>query len=108
MKIGDKVTTNYAGIARTGTITGKHGSADYYAVKLDSGMVIYRWAADMEPYDDNKPTYNNGSDFWRDLLIRFGRVEAVKIANDYLDLPLDRSDKGEYDFRKELFSAMFA
>ena len=48
MKIGDKVATRFGGKIVLGEITGKHGDADYYAVRIETGEVIYRWAADME------------------------------------------------------------
>lgn len=48
MKIGDKVVTRFCGKMILGVITGKHGDTDYYAVKIETGEVIYRWASDMD------------------------------------------------------------
>lgn len=48
MRIGDKIVTRFCGKIVLGVITGKHGEADYYSVKLETGEVIYRWAADMD------------------------------------------------------------
>lgn len=48
MDIGTKVTTEYGGRVMNGTIIGAHGSADYYAVRLENGETIYRWGADLE------------------------------------------------------------
>lgn len=48
MRIGEKVITEYGGALMSGIITGKHGSADYYAVQLWTGEIIYRYGADLE------------------------------------------------------------
>lgn len=47
-KINDKVKTYFGGKLLSGVIVGKHGSADYFAVRLETGEIIYRWAADFE------------------------------------------------------------
>lgn len=48
-RIGDYVTTLYNGFAADGVITGKHGSADYYAIRLNDNTLVYRWAEDIKP-----------------------------------------------------------
>lgn len=48
--INDKIKTMFGGVLHDGVIVGKHGSADYYAVKLDDGTACYRYGADfVEP-----------------------------------------------------------
>ena len=47
-KINERVRTYFGGKLISGVIVGKHGSADYFAVRLESGETIYRWAADLE------------------------------------------------------------
>ena len=46
--IGDLVKCYFGGKWEIGEITGKHGTADYYAITLDNGYAIYRWAEDLE------------------------------------------------------------
>ena len=48
MRIGEKVITKYGRALMSGIITGKHGCADYYAVQLWTGEIIYRYGADLE------------------------------------------------------------
>lgn len=54
-KIGDYISTIYRrgeggdGYAIGGTVTGKHGSADYYSVRIDGGPVVYRWGEELKP-----------------------------------------------------------
>lgn len=48
-KIGDYICTLYGGFSMDGKIVGKHGDADFYAVQLNGGPVVYRWTADMLP-----------------------------------------------------------
>lgn len=51
----------------------------------------------------------SGFDFWRDLVIQFGKEKAVPVANSYLDIPLDEEeDPDEFTFRCELYRAMMA
>jgi len=45
--IGSRVTTIYGGKEMSGTITGRHGTVDYYSVQLYTGEVIYRYGADL-------------------------------------------------------------
>ena len=52
--------------------------------------------------------YKNGFEFWRDLVAQFGKVEAVRVANDYLDIRNDWNDREEYRFKCELYRAMQA
>ena len=47
-RIGIRVTTFYGGQKLNGTITGRHGTVDYYAVRLETGETIYRYGADLE------------------------------------------------------------
>ena len=46
--IGSRVTTLYGGHELAGTITGRHGTVDYYAVRLETGETIYRYGADLK------------------------------------------------------------
>lgn len=60
---------------------------------------------------DNKfIRFDNGFDFYRDLLATYGKEEAVKIANTYLDCQAETKDfsieKEEYQFCCELYHAM--
>lgn len=48
MTIGTKVETMYGGKTVYGTITGKHGDTDYYAVETDTKEIIYRYGADLK------------------------------------------------------------
>jgi len=50
--------------------------------------------------------YNTGFDFWRDLLIKYGRQEARRIANSYLDMQAHNDSAEELQFCKELYAAM--
>ena len=52
-------------------------------------------------------TYEHGEDFWRDLVLQFGKDKALLIANDYLDLPMDEDDNDEFSFRCELYRAAY-
>lgn len=47
IRIGSRVATTFGGNVINGTVTGKHGSADYYAVRIETGEVIYRYGADL-------------------------------------------------------------
>lgn len=47
IRIGNKVATMYGGEIVNGTVTGKHGEFDFYAVRLESGKVIYRYGAEL-------------------------------------------------------------
>lgn len=47
-KIGDLVKTYFCGKLEVGEVVGKHGSADYYSVKLDNGYSCYRYGEDLE------------------------------------------------------------
>ena len=53
---------------------------------------------------DTKKAYANGFAFFDDLL-KYGEVDAVKMANTYLDLPIEKGDHEEQKFREELYSA---
>jgi hypothetical protein len=46
-KIGDYVCTLVNGFAMDGQIVGKHGTADYYAVRTLDGECIYRWGNEI-------------------------------------------------------------
>lgn len=46
--IGSKVTARQGGNEMPGTITGRHGSTEYYAVRLDNGELIYQWGNDLK------------------------------------------------------------
>lgn len=48
-KIGDYVCTLVRGFAIDGYITGKHGSADYYAIETLDKEIIYRYGEDIKP-----------------------------------------------------------
>lgn len=48
-KIGDYVCTLVNGFAMDGHITGKHGSADYYAIKTLDGETVYRFGEQIKP-----------------------------------------------------------
>ena len=45
--IGMNVKTYHGGQVTSGKIIGKHGSADYYAVRLENGETVYKWGADL-------------------------------------------------------------
>ena len=47
--------------------------------------------------------YPSAYDFWLDLLLCYGKTEAVRIANSYLDLPTDGVSQEEMEFRQELY-----
>jgi len=49
--------------------------------------------------------YNNGFDFWADLLRRHSRDDALQIANDYLDLQIRNTNPEEHAFCCELYRA---
>ena len=46
--LNDSVKTFFGGKQLHGVIVGKHGSADYFAVRLENGETIYRWSSDLE------------------------------------------------------------
>jgi hypothetical protein len=46
-EIGQKVTARQNGKEIHGTITGKHGTAEYYAVRLETGETIHQWGNDL-------------------------------------------------------------
>ena len=52
--------------------------------------------------------YETGFDFFRDLVANYGKEEAVKIANAYLDMQIHNSDPDEFTFCCELFRAIQA
>lgn len=47
MRIGDKIKFYCRGRVCSGTITGKHGNAEFFSVKTDDGKTVYLWAEDM-------------------------------------------------------------
>jgi hypothetical protein len=47
-KIGDYVCTLVNGFAMDGHIVGKHGTADYYAVRTLDGECVYRWGDEIK------------------------------------------------------------
>lgn len=54
-------------------------------------------------------TYDNGRQFWIDLLNQYGLEEARRMAKEYLKLPIAGDAKGrreEIQFREELEEAM--
>lgn len=48
-KIGDYVCTLAHGFAVDGQIVGKHGTADYYAIRTLDGECVYRWRDQIKP-----------------------------------------------------------
>lgn len=50
--------------------------------------------------------YDNGYDFFKDLLCNYGKEEAIQIAKDYLDLSNRKGNKEEFCFCCELYQAM--
>ena len=52
--------------------------------------------------------YNNGFDFFRSLKADFGTAQAIKIANDYLDMQIHNTNQDEYQFCVELYRAIKA
>lgn len=52
--------------------------------------------------------YKTGFDFFRDLVSNYGKEEAVKIGNSYLDLPDRTKDPEEFKFCCELYKAIQA
>jgi len=75
MKINDRIITEHGGKKVLGTITGKHGSADYYAVRLANGELVYKYGDDMEP-NENKMEGNKmnvyGSYFYGNKISCYG------------------------------------
>lgn len=49
--------------------------------------------------------YESGFDFFRDLVMTYGREEAIGIANRYLDMQIKNTDPEEYQFCCELYQA---
>lgn len=50
--------------------------------------------------------YDTGFDFFRDLVISYGKEEAVKLANSYLDMQIKNQDPEEFTFCCELYQAV--
>ena len=50
--------------------------------------------------------YSSGFEFWLDLVEQFGKKDAVKVANNYLECPVHPGDEEEIAFRRELRSGM--
>lgn len=50
--------------------------------------------------------YSSGFEFWLDLVEQFGKKDAVKVANNYLECPIHPGDEEEIAFRRELRSGM--
>lgn len=50
--------------------------------------------------------YNTGFDFFMDLVIAYGKTEAVKIANEYLDMQIHNNNPQEFIFCCELYRAI--
>lgn len=55
-EIGSKVTARQGGKETAGTITGRHGSAEYYAVQLETGETIYQWGNDLKQHNKRTAT----------------------------------------------------
>lgn len=49
--------------------------------------------------------YNNGFEFFQDLIDTYGKKQALQIANKYLDMQIKNTDKEEYIFCCELYRA---
>ncbi len=49
--------------------------------------------------------YKDGFDFWADLLREYGKEEALRIANSYLDMQIHNTDTEEHIFCCELYWA---
>lgn len=49
--------------------------------------------------------FNNGFDFFKFLVTEYGKEEAVKLANNYLDIQIDNKDPEEFLFCCELYRA---
>lgn len=49
--------------------------------------------------------YDNGYDFFRDLVRDFGKEQAIAMANDYLDMQIHNTDPDEFTFCCELYQA---
>ena len=47
-EIGSKVTVRQGGKEMAGTVTGRHGNVEYYAVRLDNGELIYQYGDDLK------------------------------------------------------------
>lgn len=50
--------------------------------------------------------YDTGFDFFRDLVISYGKEQAIKIANCYLDMQINNKDPKEFIFCCELYRAV--
>lgn len=49
--------------------------------------------------------YDNGYDFFQDLIKDFGKEQAIAMANNYLDMQLHNTDPEEFTFCCELYQA---
>lgn len=50
--------------------------------------------------------YDNGYEFYKDLLQQYGKEQANIIAINYLDLQIHNTDPEELQFCKELYQVM--
>ena len=50
--------------------------------------------------------YDTGFDFFKDLACSYGKEQAVKIANSYLDMQISNKDPQEFIFCCELYRAV--
>jgi hypothetical protein len=50
--------------------------------------------------------FDTGYDFFRDLLISYGKDMAVELANSYLDTQIKNKDPEEFAFCCELYKAV--
>ena len=50
--------------------------------------------------------YDTGFDFFKDLVCSYGKEQAVKIANSYLDMQISNKDPQEFIFCCELYRAV--
>lgn len=75
-EIGSKVTARQGGKEMPGTITGRHGSADYYAVRMDNGELIYQWGDDLKQRNEQTTTAQTESKEEKKEMTTLERIAA--------------------------------
>ena len=50
--------------------------------------------------------YSTGFDFFKDLIKDYGKEQAIKLANSYLDMQIKNKDPEEFIFCCELYRAV--
>lgn len=50
--------------------------------------------------------YDTGFEFFKDLVMNYGKEAAVRMSNDYLDMQINNTDPAEFEFCCELYRAV--